>query len=193
MSLADHQDVIRAFCLFVGIKTYGWLCHLRLIEVIGTRQRSGNTFVGTPCCCHLLVLDYDAINDFIDMLKQRKMAHITVIGPLLGIVQAQVKSFLKEGSAEGILGMLTSFKGLFGDNESPIYSKLQYSKRDMFTWTKVKDRDIGRDEQKEMDQFEGKRGSLAGVKTRAESASNDIAAYSFSCVFCYCCVLVSLS
>ncbi|GKC49114.1 hypothetical protein Tco_1071859 [Tanacetum coccineum] len=49
MSLADHPDVIRAFCSFVGIKTYGWLCHLRLIEVMATRQRSGNTFVGTPC------------------------------------------------------------------------------------------------------------------------------------------------
>ncbi|GJW09110.1 reverse transcriptase domain-containing protein, partial [Tanacetum coccineum] len=77
-----------------------------------------------------------------DMPKQRKMGHITVVGPSLGIVQAQVKSFLKEGSAEGILA-----------------------------------RDIGRDEQKEMDQFEVKRGSLAGVKTRVESASNDIAAY----------------
>ncbi|GJX61075.1 hypothetical protein Tco_0293975 [Tanacetum coccineum] len=121
-----------------------------------------------------------------DMLKQRKMAHITVIGPLLGIVQAQVKSFLKERSAEGILGMLTSFKGLFGDNESPIYLSYSIQERDMFHGQKSKtaEEDIGEGIMmncKRLDQFEGKHGSLAGVKTRAESAINDIAAYLFSC------------
>ncbi|GKA42654.1 hypothetical protein Tco_0735314 [Tanacetum coccineum] len=138
------------------------------------------------------------LDDTRDMLKQRKMAHITVIGPLLGIVQAQVKSFLKEGSAEGILGMVTSFKGLFGDNESPIYLSYSIQERDMFHGQKSKtaEEDIGEGIMmncKRLDQFEGKHGSLAGVKTRAESAINDIAAYLFSCVFCYCYVLVSLS
>ncbi|GKA34596.1 phosphoribosylaminoimidazole carboxylase, chloroplastic, partial [Tanacetum coccineum] len=37
-----------------------------------------------------------------DMRKQRKMGHITVVGPSMGIVEARVKSFLKEGSAEVI-------------------------------------------------------------------------------------------
>ncbi|GJV37780.1 putative reverse transcriptase domain-containing protein [Tanacetum coccineum] len=133
-----------------------------------------------------------------DMPKQRKMGHNTVVGPSLGIVQAQVKSFLKEGSAEGIIGTLTSFKGLFGDNESPIYLSYSIQERDMFHGQKSKtaEEDIGEGIMmncKRLDQFEGKHGSLAGVKTRAESAINDIAAYLFSCVFCYCYVLVSLS
>ncbi|PWA91237.1 phosphoribosylaminoimidazole carboxylase [Artemisia annua] len=37
-----------------------------------------------------------------DMRKQRKMGHITVVGPSMGIVETRVKSFLKEGSAEDI-------------------------------------------------------------------------------------------
>ncbi|KAJ0578003.1 putative phosphoribosylaminoimidazole carboxylase [Helianthus annuus] len=35
-----------------------------------------------------------------DMRKQRKMGHITVVGPSMGTVEAQVKSFLKEESSE---------------------------------------------------------------------------------------------
>ncbi|GJR18967.1 hypothetical protein Tco_0967494 [Tanacetum coccineum] len=151
MSLADHPDVIRAFCSFVGIKTYGWLCHLRLIE-----------------------------DDTRDMPKQRKMGHITVVGPSLGIVEAQVKSFLKKGR------MVTSCRGLFGDDESPIYLSYSIQERDMFHGQKSKtaEEDIGEGIMmncKRLDQFEGKHGSLAGVKTRAESAINDIAAYFYAC------------
>ncbi|KAJ0758084.1 putative phosphoribosylaminoimidazole carboxylase [Helianthus annuus] len=35
-----------------------------------------------------------------DMRKQRKMGHITVVGPSMGIVEARVKSFLEEESSE---------------------------------------------------------------------------------------------
>ncbi|XP_071729817.1 phosphoribosylaminoimidazole carboxylase, chloroplastic [Rutidosis leptorrhynchoides] len=37
-----------------------------------------------------------------DMRKQRKMGHITVVGPSAGVVEARVKSFLKEESVEEI-------------------------------------------------------------------------------------------
>nr|XP_043609986.1 phosphoribosylaminoimidazole carboxylase, chloroplastic isoform X2 [Erigeron canadensis] len=37
-----------------------------------------------------------------DMRKQRKMGHITVVGPSMGVVEARVKSFLKGESSEEI-------------------------------------------------------------------------------------------
>nr|XP_043609987.1 N5-carboxyaminoimidazole ribonucleotide mutase isoform X3 [Erigeron canadensis] len=38
----------------------------------------------------------------VDMRKQRKMGHITVVGPSMGVVEARVKSFLKGESSEEI-------------------------------------------------------------------------------------------
>ncbi|GJT38516.1 replication protein A 70 kDa DNA-binding subunit B [Tanacetum coccineum] len=49
-----------------------------------------------------LILDEGACYRIDMPPKQRKMGHITVVGPSVGIVEAQVKSFLKELSAEDI-------------------------------------------------------------------------------------------
>lgn len=46
------------------------------------------------------------------MRKQRKMGHITVVGPSMGIVEARVKSFLKEESEEEIPGMFSMVYGI---------------------------------------------------------------------------------
>lgn len=42
-----------------------------------------------------------------DIRKQRKMGHITVVGPSMGIVETRVKSFLKEDSSEETPGLFS--------------------------------------------------------------------------------------
>lgn len=39
-------------------------------------------------------------NDIVEMRKQRKMGHITVVGPSMSIVEARVKSMLKDESMD---------------------------------------------------------------------------------------------
>lgn len=39
--------------------------------------------------------------DMVEMRKQRKMGHITIVGPTMGIVEARLNSMLKEDNLSG--------------------------------------------------------------------------------------------
>lgn len=59
---------------------------------------------------NLIIFFIDTLNSFlhqrifgtVEMRKQRKMGHITIVGPSLGIVESQLKSMLTEESTDNL-------------------------------------------------------------------------------------------
>lgn len=68
------------------------------------RLHASRIFVVFSSTYFFMVIAY-----FTDMRKQRKMGHITFVGPCMGIVEARLKSMLTEMKDDQPAGGLCSF------------------------------------------------------------------------------------
>lgn len=58
-------------------------------------------FVHDVGCSTTLPIYLASINDIAEMRKQRKMGHITIVGPSMSIVEARLKLMLSEELLDG--------------------------------------------------------------------------------------------